>query len=395
MTNTNGIKKMKKLRHIALLVETSREYGRGVLRGITRYNREHGPWSIYFRPQGLDDPPPQWLTTWQGDGVLVRVNNRQMAKAVLATGLPAIDLRGAMGDLGIPLMGVDNRKVAQMALSHLLDRGFERFGFCAVPRGGNRYDDQRCNYFMKLVDKAGFQCDLFQPPARRGKHSGWEHEQQCIARWIEQLKYPVAIMTPHDDRGLQVLDAIQRLGIRVPDDVAVISVDNDPHLCNLSMPELTSIDVNPERIGYEACLQLDRLMSGRKSPVKPKFYPPARVIVRQSTDVLAIDDDDIVRAVRYIRENACLGVTVDDVLNHIPLSRTILNRRFKALLGKTPKEEMNRVQMERARELLLETDLSVAAVATRCGFSDPNYFIKRFHEISKLTPRQLRLQSRR
>ncbi len=385
---------MKKLRHIALLVETSREFGRGVLRGVTRFNREHGPWSIYFRPQGLDDPPPQWLASWQGDGILARINNRQMAQTVLATGLPAIDLRGAMGDLGIPLLGVDNRKVAQMAIEHLLDRGFERFGFCSVPRGLNRYDDQRCDYFADLVQKAGYRCDLFKPLSRRGKHSNWEREQHRIAQWIDNLECPVAIMTPHDDRGLQVLDAIQRLGKRVPDDIAVISVDNDPHLCNLSTPELTSIDVNPQRIGYEACVQLARMMSGRKPPKLPRYFSPARVIVRQSTDLLAIDDDEIVRAVRFIRDNACRGLTVDDLLRHVPLSRTILNRRFKTLLGKTPKEEMNRVQMERARELLLDTDLPISSIATRSGFKDPNYFIKRFHELFEQTPRQFRLKFR-
>ena len=318
-----------------------------------------------------------------------------MADAVLATGLPAIDLRGAIGGLSLPHMGVDNRSVARMALDHLLDRGFKTFAFCNVPRGFYQYDDERCDFFAQLVDEAGYDCNILEPRRFGVRGRNWEREQNEIACWIKGLRRPVAVMAPNDDRGIQVLDACQRLGVHVPDEVAVLSVDNDAYLCNLSVPPLSSIDVNSERIGYETGALLNRWMSGENPLAEPTYFSPAHVVTRQSTDKLAIDDQEIARAVRWIRENACQGITVNEVLAQVPLSRTILNRRFKKLLQRSPKAEITRVQMARAKELLIDSNLPITAVATRCGYQDANYFIKLFHEKFGVTPRVYRLRSQR
>jgi LacI family transcriptional regulator len=234
--------------HVALLVETSREYGRGLIRGITRYHREHGPWSIYFKPHGLGEPPPRWLKTWRGDGILARINDRRMAEVVLDTGLPAVDLRGALGDLGLPLIGVDSRAVAGLAVRHFLDRGFRHMGFCGTPRGENRYQDERCDFFREVVEQGGMTCHVYAHAAAR-RAPEWEAEQHLIGAWLRRLPKPIGVMTCHDDKGQQVLDACQRGDIGVPDEVAILGVDNDEYLCNLAMPPLSSVDVNPDRIG--------------------------------------------------------------------------------------------------------------------------------------------------
>lgn len=369
---------MRSTPHVAVLIETSRAYGRGLLEGVARYVREHGPWSIYFKPHGLGEPPPPWLRRWKGHGILARIDNREMARAVRATGLPAVDLRGRLPDLGLPRVGVDNGVLARLAFTHLAERGFRQFAFCGLPCGEHPHMDQRREDFRRLVEQAGYACAVFEP--RLGPRPlAWEREQEQLAEWLRQLPKPIGIMASHDDRGQQLLDACRRAGVHVPEQAAVISVENDIILCSLATPPLTSIDVNAPRVGYEAAALLARLMAGEK-PAQPRILLDlCRVVTRQSTDVLALDVPDLARAVRFIRERACEGINVADVLHEVPVSRSVLERQFRQVLGRTPKAEILRVQMERARQLLAETDLPLAAVAVRTGFRTEKYFGDIFH----------------
>jgi LacI family transcriptional regulator len=377
---------MPKIPHVALLIETSREYARGLLRGVARYHQEHGPWSIFFEPHGLDAPPPPWLKNWQGDGILVRIDNRRMAEAILSTGIPAVDVRGAFHNLGLPFIGADNRPVGKLAFEHLLDCGLRHFAFCGTPRGENPNQDLRCDIFCELVEQAGHECRVYLGKGRRGRAGSWEQRQQQLARWLRSLPKPVGIMTCHDDRGHQVLEACRRAELAVPDEVAVIGVDNDPFLCNLCTPPLTSIDINPERIGYEAAAALAAIMKGGKPPTKPLLLgPPRGVAARQSTDMLAIEDVEVASAIRFVRENAVKGVTVQDVLSRASRSPSTLERRVKRLLGRTIKAEITRVKLSRARLLLCETELPVSKIAVRCGFSEPRYFCEVFRAHEGLT----------
>ncbi len=261
---------MRKTPHVALLIETSREYARGLLRGVARYQQERGPWSIYFEPHGLDDPPPEWLVGWSGDGILARVNNCKMAEVIQATGIPAVDVRGALPDLGIPFIGVDNRPVSKLAYDHLKDLGLKNFAFCGTPRSENPNQDRRCDYFVELVETGGSVCHTWLGEQQRQRAPTWEEQQQQIANWLGELPKPVGIMTCHDDRGQQVLDACRRAHVSVPDEAAIVSVDNDPHLCNLCTPPMTSVDVNPGRVGYEAAALPAQMMD--KSATRGNDY---------------------------------------------------------------------------------------------------------------------------
>jgi LacI family transcriptional regulator len=369
------------LLHVALLIETSREYARGLLRGVARYLQEHTRWSVYFEPHGLDSPPPKWLPKWQGDGILVRINNRQMADAILRTGIPAVDLRGALPTPGIPFIGVDNVPVARIGFEHLHNCGLRNFAFCGTPRGENPNQDLRCDYFVDVVRKAGFECNVYvgERPARA--RPSWEQQQQGLVAWLKKLPTPVGVMTCHDDRGQQVLDACRRAGLAVPDQVAVLGVDNDPNLCNLCNPPLSSIDVNSARIGYESAVLLERLMAGEKPPREPCLLgPPRGIAARRSTDLLWVDDEEVASAIRYIREHACEGIAVRDVLNQTSNSPSALEKRVKKTLGRTIKAEIGRIRLARAKLLLTETNWPVAKIAERCGFSEPKYFSAVFHK---------------
>lgn len=382
---------MRRYRNVALLIDTSRETGRGVLQGVIRYCKEHGPWSTYFQPHGIDDLPPAWLKDWKGDGILARLNSRRAATLLRKTGLPVIDVRAATVVAQFPRLEVDNQAMAEMVVTHLLDRGIRRFAFCGYPRGFHRLYDERRDMFAQRVRKTGLPCSVFRPASSMRRPLPWEAEMQQIEAWIGTLKGHVGIMACNDDLGLMVLDACRRVGRSVPDEVAVIGVENDPYLCNLCTPPLTSVDVNPERLGFDACVLLERLMQGK--PVAPcTRNPPSRIVERQSTDILAIEDPDIVAAIRHIRSHACLGMSVSDLTDRLPMSRSSLNRKFQETLGRSPKEEMTRVQLGRARELLINTDMSIHDVAKTCGFDDSNYFSKWFHDQQGTSPRRYRLK---
>ena len=201
---------------------------------------------------------------------------------------------------------------------------------------------------------------------------------------------PVGILAANDDRGLQVLDACRRSEIDVPDQVAVLGVDNDEYLCSLSLPPLSSIDMNSEETGYRAAALLDKLMTGRRPPKRLPEIRPAGVIIRRSTDVLATEDRDVIRAVRFIRDHACRPLRVADVTEHVSMSRSSLEPRVRAVLGRTVHQEIRKVQIDTAKTLLADTDLPIKQVAQRCGFKNVQYLTRVFSATVGKTPADFR-----
>jgi LacI family transcriptional regulator len=393
------------LRKVLLLVDTSRSYGRGLVRGVARYNQEHGRWSINFKPHALDAAPPPWLDDSRADGILARVGDRRMAEAIRACEVPVVDLRGVLPGVPFPFVGADDAAVARLAAEHLLDRGFRHFGFCGLPRGIHPHMDQLCDAFVAAIGEAGYPCSEFV--ARQGPRRGeawerlqnrpaqWTDQQQRIARWIQRLEKPAAVMACHDDRALQVLDACRRVGAMVPEEVAVISVDNDPYLCDLAIPPLTSIDDNPQQIGYEAAALLDRMMNGEPMPDRPILIAPRGVVTRRSTDVLAIENRHVAHALRIVHEHACDGIFARDVVADMPLSRVLLAEQFKKAVGRTIGQEIQRVRIQRAKDLLEQTDLPIKQVARRSGFRGVEYLTRMFGRLTGQTPGEYRKRVRK
>jgi LacI family transcriptional regulator len=380
---------------VALLIETSRAYGRGLLRGVRRYIAEHGPWSVFFRPRGLGDPPPPWLASWHGDGILVRADTRRLVQAVGACNVPTVDLRFSFLDTGWPSVGIDNRAIVELAFQHLVNQGLRHFAFCGLPASENVWMDYRGACFQSAAVAAGHACSSFPLARSRRRSIEAEEEQQAMAAWLTGLPKPVGVMACNDDRGLEVLEACRRAGLHVPDEVAVIGVDNDEMLCGLSDPPLSSVDVGVERAGYDAAALLDRLMRGRKAPAQPLILQPYGVVVRRSTEILSVDDPDLRELIRFIRANACRGLRVEEALRHSELSPSTLKRRFDKLLGRSPKEEITRIRMEAAGRLLAETELPIAEVAVRCGFAELKHFTRAFHAWAGITPSGQRRQARK
>jgi LacI family transcriptional regulator len=373
---------MAKRPHVALLIETSNSYARGLLRGVYAYLREHRPWSIYLPEQGRGDAPPTWLKSWHGDGIIARIENARIAKAVRETGAPAVDVSAARLMPELPCIETDNEAITRLAFDHLFERGFRNLAYCGDDRF--QWSIERALWFGEMAREAGCSLAVYPPDRRRATSIAWEQEEKELAAWLRHLPKPCGLMACYDIRGRQVLDVCRRGGVAVPDELAVVGVDNDDLLCSLTDPPLTSVTPDTHRTGFEAAELLDQLMAGRKVAGGLCRIKPTGIVTRQSTDVLATADAEVSSAVRYIRDHACDGIKVDDVLKIVPVSRRILESRFKKMLGHTPHEEILRVQLQRVRQLLEETDLSLSVIADRAGFKYVEYlsvvFKRQFHQ---------------
>ena len=387
---------MARARRVALLIESSRGYGRGLLHGIAEYLRSRGPWTLSFERHGLYQRVPAWMRDWHGDGIIARVENRGLATAIHRLRVPSVDLRGRLRDLPMPAILTDDAAGTRLAAEHLLERGFRRFAYCGF--AGLSYSAERLRVFSETVQAAGYPCATYLPPARCRRGDTEQVDQQALAyekdlaRWLRTLPRPVGVMAGNDARGQQILNACRDLGIAVPDELAVVGVDNDEVLCELCHPPLSSVAPNTRKIGYEAAALLDRLMAGEPPPTEPIYILPLGVVARQSTDILSFEDRAITAAVRFIREHACEGITLEDVLARVPVSWGTLERQFHKILGHTPKAEMVRVQLDRVKQLLVETRLSLKEIAARAGFRHPEYMCALFKSKTGKTPGQYRAQ---
>ena len=374
--------------HVAVLIETSRSYGRGLLRGVRRYLAEHGPWSVFMELRALESPPALWLKKWKGDGILTRTGNGVMADAVQRVGVPTVELRSPRLNPNAPWVGVDNHVMGKIIAEHLMQRGFRHFGVCEI--GTEIYFEERRVNFIETVQQVGYDCSAYHAKGRPERPAQWEKHQDDLAAWVAELPKPVGVMACTDQLGFFLLDACARAGVAVPEEVAVVGVENEESLCTMAMPTLSSVKFNAERIGYEAAAMLDRLMAGEETPTEPVLIEPLGVVTRGSSDVVAIDDPEIAQAVRFIRETACDGIAVTDILKEIAVSRSALERRMRAVLGRSPNAEITRVRVERAKELLISTDQPLTTIARRTGFQTPQYLVQVFRRQVGVTPGQFR-----
>jgi len=371
---------------VALLVETSNAFARGLLAGIEDYIRINGPWNIYLSEHGRGDRPPEWLTGWDGDGIIARVENPTIAGALADIRIPVVDLSSQRLLPKTPTVTTDNEEISNLAWQHFYERGFRRFAFC----GDSRFpwSIARGEHFARLAQEAGYACEAYAPSAPA--ESGSDPETDSIARWLGKLPLPVAVFACYDARGQQVLDACRRAGLAVPEQVAVLGVDNDELICALSPPPLSSVAPNTHRAGWMAAELLGKIMAGEKVPSEMHLVAPIGVITRQSTDTLSVDDPKIAGALRYIRQHACEDIRVEDVLVHFPMARRALEQRMKAIIGRTPHEEIRRVQLQRVRELLCNSTLTLAEIAERCGFKHTEYLTVAFKRDCGLSPNEFR-----
>lgn len=379
--------------HVAVCVDQFRSHGRGVMRGIADYVDTYGPWSLFIDPLADSHYPQGRSENWRGEGILTYIEDARRAERLRRTGIPTVELFGYRLDGILPMVAPDDVAVGRLGAEHLLERHFRHFAFCGYKN--DLWSHRRHEGFAAALVEAGCSPPTHVSTPRPSTLAEWEHVQQQLTAWIRDLRKPVGLMACSDHHAQRVLDACQRAGLSVPEEVAVVGVDDDEEICRLSNPPLTSVILNSEKAGYEGARLLAKLMAGRGAAGrKPEvlLIPPAGVATRRSTDITAINDPLIANAARVIREKACHGVTVEELLAEFNTSRSVFYQRFHDTLGRSPHYEILRVQLERVKNLLRQSSLPLKTIAEMAGFNNPNYLSVAFKREVGMTPGEFRRQ---
>jgi LacI family transcriptional regulator len=388
---SRGNKRRSHLPEVALLVETASAFGRQLLRGISTYIRENGPWLVQIEQRSIYDPPPYWLKNWHGDGIISRVDWAEVFEIGRKHGIPVVDLNECVIDLNLPGLINDHLEIGRLGAEHLMERGFTHFGF--IGSRGLPWSDGRRDGFARSLAARNQSFAEYQSRSKGSRdfrHHKWEIETHQVGDWVAKLPKPAGIMAANDFHAMQLLDACRLVGVAVPEQAAVIGVDNEDSLCELTVPPLSTVVPGAFQMGREAAALLDALMQGKSPPKRKILVPPQGVITRASTDVMAITDPVVARAIKFIRLHACDGIRIDDVLREVLVSRTVLQNRFRESLGRSLHDAIQDVRLQRAKELLIETALPLADVAERAGFKHLQYFMAVFKDLTETTPAQFR-----
>ena len=362
------------------------------MRGIASYVETFGPWSLFIDPLADSNYPKGRSENWRGDGILTYIEDASRAERLRRGGIPTVELFAYRFDRQLPLVAHDDLAVGRMAAEHLMGRHFRHFAFCGYASA--LWSDRRQQGFVEFLTNNGCPPPTCLSVERPKTLAEWENVQQQLTSWIRQLRKPVALLACSDHHAQRILDACQRASVVVPEEVAVVGVDNDEETCRLSDPPLTSVILNSERVGYDGAKLLDQLMLGKANATKvaPMLIPPLGIISRRSTEVTAINDPLIANAARVIREKACQGLSVDELLREVGISRSIFYQRFHDALGRSPHYEILRVQLDRAKSLLTQTSMPLKKIAEMAGFNNPNYLSVAFKRETGVTPGEYRHQ---
>ncbi|QQR35595.1 DNA-binding transcriptional regulator [Devosia oryziradicis] len=377
--------------NVAVIVETSNSYARGILRGIHDYAKSRR-WTLYLTEHGRHELDESFAGDWKFDGIIARIETDSMARIVTAMGVPTVDVSAARLVQGIPWVETDDEAIARLALEHLRDCGLQNFAYFGDPF--YNWSIWRQQAFERLLGRDLLKSQIFNLPARQEPRVRWWTQREAIRAWLDRLPKPVGIFACYDGCGQQLLEICRYYDIAVPGDVAIVGVDNDELLCEITTPTMSSIVPNAFRTGVYAAEILDRLLRGDKLSGRKHSIEPLGVRKRVSTDVLAVGDRHVAEAVAFIRNNARNNIGVEDLLGSIPLSRRVLEARFRKALNRTPHQEILRVRANAVREMLVETDLSLSEISAAMGIEHPEYLSVFFKKETGLTPREYRDQAR-
>ncbi|MDR2755034.1 MAG: XylR family transcriptional regulator [Planctomycetaceae bacterium] len=395
-TNLAGLSAMSNtVPKVAILIETSREYGRGLLRGIAKYSQLYGPWQFHLTPGDFEQIVPK-MKEWRGTGIIARVMNDRTAQLVIRTGLPTVFLdlpdssavRKIVRNISYVEMISDSVGAAKLVAEHFLEKQFRQFAY--VGYQGQIWSHIREQTFMNYLKNKGFPVEIYRVPLRHGLPLRWEKEEIFLAHWLKNLPKPIGLMACNDQRGREVLDACSFAKIVIPEEMTVVGVDNDELLCDLSYPPLSSVQFHTERGGFLAAQALDKMMKNQPQPLEKIIVIPSQVIERRSSNIVAVDDPMIAASLQYIHTQPLNTLTIHKLAEHLAISRRTLELKFRRVLGKTVLQEIHKVRLDRAKRLLQETEMSIPEIAEDVGFATGSYFIQIFKNELGVTPSKYR-----
>ena len=381
-------------KQVALILQTRLQENIGILEGIAAYERIHCDWNFFLDDQAMSVKDPNWLFRKDWDGVICRHLDPIVLKECAIRGIPCVNLEDMPHeDVKAPKVKPDNRAVGHVGAEHLIDRAYQNFGFCGY--GNEDWSKDRRNGFLEALEAVNTTCSVLDTDYIKVLTPEWDiGEQEIISVWLRELPKPVAIMACHDMRALQVISAAQQCGFRIPDDVAVLGANNETVRAELSHPPLSSVPLNAHEWGETAAMLL-HLQMEHKPVERLTFIEPLQVVVRRSTEALAIGDPCVMKALKIIREEACDYLRVEELADRVNVSRSLLDRRFRKFLRRSPQDEIRHVRINKAKKFLIETDLTLAEIAEQTGFDHPEYLSVMFKRITNETPRDFRARCRR
>ncbi|WP_415909542.1 XylR family transcriptional regulator [Oleiharenicola sp. Vm1] len=370
---------------VLLVFLTRFEECNAMLKGVAHYERTHRPWAAFLDDEARAEIDPQWLRSKRWDGIISRHTTPALVEACRQLRLPLVDLNDVPPFPGVPKIRPDNVALGHCGAEHYLERGYRNFAFCGFRNDG--WACERRDGFLEALALAGHSCHVFDVDYPGSLTPFWDERQTtALAAWLKGMPKPVAVMACNDLRALQVVSAAQNAGLLVPEEVAVLGVNNDTIRCELAYPPLSSVATNPFQSGYLAAECLAQLMRGETPPSTDLRVEPVAVVPRYSTDVLAIDDRIVAAALGYIREHACHGISVTQVQKFTGASRSLLERKFRSLLGRSPQAEIRRVQIAKIKQLLFETDFPMKKIAELTGFEHDEYMCVVFKRLTGASP---------
>ncbi len=383
---------MLKIPKVILLIERSRSFGRGLLHGIIQYSNLHGPWLYYMKPEFYrqgKEKSHKWLTGLDADGVMAHTWDNDFIDSIVNLGLPAVICGLDKPKRKAYRLFTDEAGVGRMAADYFLKRSFRHFAFCGFD--DMIWSQQKCEGFKRTLAEAGFQIFVYQQPTAKHLRKSAK-EQPLIAAWLKSLPKPLALMTCNDDRAQDILAACKIAEFKVPEDVAILGVDNDELICNFSHPQLSSITLSTERAGYEAAKVLDKVMRDRKIAENEKEVTifPLHVVTRQSTDIMAIEDRQVAEAVYFIRKNSREVIQVSDVAEAVGLSRRALEQRFRRVLARSVHEEIKYTRVNQMANILIGTNLPMSQIARLLGYPDASNISRYFKQQKGISPSEYR-----
>lgn len=368
---------------VALLIETSSAHARGLIRGIAAYARTHTDWSLHIGEAGPFTTVPAWLKNWDGDGIIARLETPLIARAVAATRLPAVNVSGYRSPAGIPRVDTDNRVLCRLIVDHFRERGYRQFAYVGDPR--HEWSGWRETHFLEGLGTRA-ECRVYQF-SESNSQAG-----ERLRKWLGDLPRPTALFACNDACGKIVLEACEVAGISVPDQIAVLGVDDDEILCMCCRPPLSSVAPDTEGIGFLAAQTLHEQLRSGGTSVGERLLRPLAIRSRQSTDATAVADWHVSQALRFIHANATQNLRVDHVVAQAQTSRRFLEERFRAVVGRPIHTEILRVRLETAQRLLTTTDLPLKTIAERAGFRRADYLSAMFRKLLGMPPSAYRQQ---
>ncbi|VGO17941.1 Xylose operon regulatory protein [Pontiella desulfatans] len=380
------MKKHDDVFQVAILVSTSLEWGRRIIKGILSYANEVGPWHVWIRPQTLDksnELPPGW----RGDGVIARVVTTNLAEQIAEFNVPVVNVADTpLEGFSAPCVRTDDRVGTEMAAEHFIDRGFRNIGYVGSLHSPNPiwYGEA----FEQALAERDLSCEKYYI------EDNSREESKKLIEWLKELPKPIALLVWGHGNGRTVVDCCMEAGISVPHDIAVLSGSYDELLSHACFPALSGILSPTEQIGYKAAQLLHEMMQGEKVPHETIYLPPLGIMERLSTDTLAVEDPKLKQVVAFIQQHAFEPITMSDILKAVPMARRSLERRFQQVFGRSPLDEIRRLRIDKARRLLAETDLPMQEIAEACGYATYNYLTHVFKQVTEMTPRDYRKKMR-